>query len=80
MTTYEAYEAVGRWLVATAERRRRRPVNRTTVQAVWNLVTVVAGLVLLSAAAWLVCVPLGVAIAGVSCLVLGKAVSWDASP
>lgn len=72
------YEAVGRRLVAAGQRRQaRRTVPRTTVQAVWTLLTVLAGLSLLSVAAWLLAVPLGLAVAGVSCFVLGKCVRWD---
>ena len=54
--------------------RRLRGITRVALQLVLRLVLVVAGLALLAAAAWLIAVPLGLAVAGVSCLVLEWAV------
>jgi hypothetical protein len=51
-----------------------RLLTLAVLRVVFRFILVVAGLTLLSAAAWIVAVPLGLAAAGVSCLLLEWAV------
>ena len=53
---------------------RARMFTAAVLRLVLRVLLVVAGLGLLSAAAWLVAVPLGLAVGGLSCLVLEWAV------
>lgn len=63
-------------LLAIAARHltRSRLITRAVLQLVFRFLLIVAGLALLTAAAWTVAVWLGLAVAGVSCLILEWAV------